>query len=102
MCGCGRTSMPVPTSRCAGPIWSKFRNGPSLVRGVDDRVRWTLKPPRSCGVGVIGCSTKSSSMRRLQRGEHPGEILGEDGFGPAGQLVAGEPAMGLHHAAFEL
>src|SRR3569623_2884864 len=102
MCGCGRTSMPVPTSRCAGPIWSKNRNGPTMVRGLDGKVRWTLKPPRSCVVGVIVCSTKSSSTACLQRGEHLGEILGKDGFGPVGQLVAGEPAMRLHHAAFEL
>ena len=30
MCGCGRTSMPVPIRNSAGPIWSKKMNGPTI------------------------------------------------------------------------
>ena len=60
MCGCGRTSIPSPTLSTAGPIWSKKMNGPTIVRGRDGSVRWTLKPPKSCVTGVIVCRIRSS------------------------------------------
>ena len=39
MCGWGRTSMPSPVDRCAGPIWSKKMKGPTIVRSLCGSVR---------------------------------------------------------------
>ena len=33
MCGCGRTSIPVPGAKRAGPMWSKKMNGPTILCG---------------------------------------------------------------------
>src|SRR5688572_18769722 len=53
MCGCGRTSMPRPGSKIAGPMWSTNTNGPTLRACRDGTARRTWKPPRSCTRGAI-------------------------------------------------
>src|SRR5581483_7716102 len=35
MCGCGRTSSPLPGASATGPIWSKNTNGPPARRRQD-------------------------------------------------------------------
>src|SRR6476659_1022386 len=62
MCGCGRTSMPCPAGRRAGPNSSTKMKGPTIVRGLDGKVRFTLKSPRSCVTGVITCSNAVSTV----------------------------------------
>src|SRR5688572_23111633 len=75
MCGCGRTSMPFPGASCAGPMWSKKTNGPTLLRAAGSS-RSTLKPPMSrlrpamirsiAAVAVRGCESGSLALRQLK------------------------------------
>src|ERR1035437_59603 len=51
MCGCGRTSIPAPGAKSAGPIWSKKINGPTILVGNPGRSRRTSNPPRSFARG---------------------------------------------------
>src|SRR5829696_7572541 len=62
MCGCGRTSMPSPGGRRAGPNSSTKMNGPTIVRCLLGSVRWTLNAPRSCVAGAIVCRKAVSSV----------------------------------------
>ena len=56
MCGCGRTSRPLPGPSCTGPNWSRNTKGPTARRAALGNARWTMKPsPRSDGWGVITC-----------------------------------------------
>src|ERR1700744_560982 len=49
MCGCGRTSTVrgKPAWNCAGPIWSKKMNGPTIRCEWNGSTRPTSNPPRS-------------------------------------------------------
>ena len=47
ICGCGRTSMPLPGANSAGPIWSKNMKGPTILSGKPGSSRLTSKSPRS-------------------------------------------------------
>src|SRR5580765_7483621 len=105
ICGCGRTSMPVPAASLAGPIWSKKMNGPIVVRSRWGRVRWTLNPPRSWVVGSRvwrdgGSSVMSVSV--FDPFQHVEQIAGKDHFVMASDFRAGEPAPAAHHPAFEI
>src|SRR5437868_8743841 len=62
MCGCGRTSIPRPAGRRAGPNSSTKMNGPTIVRCRPGSVRLTLKSPRSWVTGVIDCRTEVSTV----------------------------------------
>ena len=69
ICGCGRTSMPWPASRRAGPNWSTKMNGPTMVRVRAGSARRTLKSPRSC---VTGTMISSPLIRRHPRARRLG------------------------------
>src|SRR4051812_6383642 len=87
MCGCGRTSTPPPGGRCAGPIWSKKMNGPTVVRSRCGSVRWTLNPPRSWVVGSSVWRIRSSAIvppyRHSRESGNPASLLrGQEEAGP--------------------
>src|SRR4051812_40428079 len=104
MCGCGRTSIPVPAASLAGPIWSKKMKGPIVVRSRWGRVRWTLNPPRSWVLGSRICRNGSSAMSLsiFDPPQHVDQIIGKDGFVVRGELGTSEPAPAAHHPALEI
>src|SRR5258706_1504600 len=64
MCGCGRTSSPLPGSSATGPIWSKKTKGPTLRRSLAGRARRTMKPsPRSRTIGTCTASIMVAMYR---------------------------------------
>src|SRR5258706_8992853 len=59
MCGCGRTSTPLPGANVTGPIWSRKTKGPTMRRCTEGSARRTSKrSPRSW---VRGTTTTSSA-----------------------------------------
>lgn len=61
----GRTSIPCPSSKFAGPIWSRNIKGPTIWRVVWGRMRLTQNPPRSLGRGVMIASIEFLSINPI-------------------------------------
>src|SRR5437763_153291 len=69
MCGCGRTSSPLPGASATGPIWSKNTYGPTVRFFAAGRTRRTSKPlPRSRVRGTSSASSmgQNSAMAKLR------------------------------------
>src|SRR5260221_624399 len=63
MCGCGRTSSPLPGASATGPIWSKNTNGPTLRFCAAGSERRTVKPsPRSRVRGTMMVSSIEKTL----------------------------------------
>src|SRR4029434_3378084 len=75
--GWGRTSMPWPGLKTAGPMWSKKMKGPTRRRLEEGSRRRTEKPPRSRGLASITSSTNWLSPFK-QTGSFDGSVLMDD------------------------
>src|SRR5687768_4262949 len=65
MCGCGRTSRPLPGSKTAGPRWSKKMNGPTSLCGWLGSRRLTVNPPTSLMCGLISVKDMTGNSRKV-------------------------------------
>src|SRR5262245_53850810 len=81
MCGCGRTSMPWPAGKAAGPMWSRKMKGPTVRWGKPGRTRRTSRPPMSrlwglSSVKALASIAGTASVEAPVLPHHPGAFVG--------------------------
>src|SRR5262245_18824137 len=104
MCGCGRTSRPLPASKRVGPNSSQKMKGPTMRFSTAGSARRTMKlSPRSRGLGAMVAITGPPSGMTSGCFSSPGRTLMGDNLGRARRVVIpgtrdpGQRGGGLFH-----